>query len=516
MLLAGCSPQVATSFWRIGTAADSTKKGYTIIHAEGKTRHCYPVKEWKADPAIDTYHQMHHHGVAVESDKMAYRIYFDKKQTIDPYCKRVPQLELASSYWYPNDSLLAAHYGDDILRVSGTVGVGSVKYWNGKKHVHIEPVAERSQRIVKQSRKSATIGVAVEDWQVEGKIVDMDVQYTMQSGHRDMRCDVYLSEEVEGLCTGVQMIPNNGKAKVVQWTYLPSSSTFGWTLTTVTKMASNYELYNPGYKVIAAINGDFFDIESKASYGPLLKTTRGVGVSDGEVIRAMDARGLENNPLTIGFKNNGKGDNYVQGGKIEFSEYHMLTLYDEEDKQDNILELIEECAKAGNPDMYYEFCSTSKITFPGSGIAALVTSPANIKDITKFMTVQTIGHDKLNQMRHVKFFGNAAGVHAHMEKHAAILRPKFEAVLNTLEQELGGLEIGSWLKPLGGYFVAFDTLEGCAKRVVALCKEAGVVMTPAGSTEAFLGSTPLEYIFPNDALTSGLRSLYSPMSDDES
>jgi hypothetical protein len=155
---------------------------------------------------------MHHHGVAVESDKMAYRIYFDKKQTIDPYCKRVAQLELANSYWYPNDSLLAAHYGDDILRVSGTVGVGSVKYWNGKKHIHIEPVAERSQRIVKQSRKSATIGVAIEDWQVEGKIVDMDVQYTMQGGHRDMRCDVYLSEEVEGLCTGVQMIPNNGKS----------------------------------------------------------------------------------------------------------------------------------------------------------------------------------------------------------------------------------------------------------------------------------------------------------------
>ena len=151
-----------------------------------------------------------------------------------------------------------------------------------------------------------------------------------------------------------------------------------------------------------------------------------------------------------------------------------------------VLNIVEECEKAGNPDMYYELCSTSKITFPGAGIAALVTSPANVADIKKYMTVQTIGHDKLNQMRHVKFFGNAEGVHAHMEKHAAILRPKFEAVLNTLEQELGGLEIGSWLKPLGGYFVAFDTLEGCAKRVVALCKEAGVVMTPAGSTYPYM------------------------------
>ena len=160
-----------------------------------------------------------------------------------------------------------------------------------------------------------------------------------------------------------------------------------------------------------------------------------------------------------------------------------------------ILNIVTECEKAGNPDMYYELCSTSKITFPGSGVAALITSPANIAEIKKYMTIQTIGHDKLNQMRHVKFFGNAAGVHAHMEKHAAILRPKFEAVLNTLEQELGGLEIGSWIKPLGGYFIAFDTMEGCAKRVVALCKDAGVVMTPAGST----------YPYKNDPKDTSIR-----------
>lgn len=205
-----CAPRVATSFWKIGTPADSTKAGYTVIHAEGKTRHCYPITEWHAEPAIDTYHQLHHHGVAMESELMAYRIYFDKKQTIDPYCKRTPQLELAQSYWYPNDSLLAAGYGDDILRVSGTVGVGSVKYWNGTKQVHIEPVAERSQRIVRQTRNKATIEVAVKDWQVEGKNVQMAVQYTMQAGHRDMRCDVQLSEEVKGLCTGVQTIPAKG------------------------------------------------------------------------------------------------------------------------------------------------------------------------------------------------------------------------------------------------------------------------------------------------------------------
>ncbi len=150
---------------------------------------------------------------------MAYRIYFDKKQTIDIYCKRKPQLELATSYWYPNDSLLAHGYGDDILRVSGTVGLGSVKYWNGRKHVHIEPIAERSQRIASQSRNSATIEVADRGWQVEGKNVDMTVQYTLKAGHRDMRCDVTLSEPVEGLCTGVQSVPSKGQQLMAnsQW-----------------------------------------------------------------------------------------------------------------------------------------------------------------------------------------------------------------------------------------------------------------------------------------------------------
>jgi hypothetical protein len=149
---------------------------------------------------------------------MAYRIYFDKKQTIDPYCKRTPQLELAQSHWYPNDSLLAAGYGDDILRVSGTVGVGSVKYWNGQKMVHIEPVAERSQRTVQQTRTSATIEVAVKGWNprsprdpsIPSPLVNMTTRYTLRAGHRDMRCDVSLSEAVEGLCTGVQTIPAKG------------------------------------------------------------------------------------------------------------------------------------------------------------------------------------------------------------------------------------------------------------------------------------------------------------------
>ena len=218
LLLAGCSPRVATSFWKIGTPADSTVKGYTIIYAEGKTRHCYPIEVWADGPKVDTYHELHHHGVAVESELMAYRIYFDKKQTIDPYCKRKPQLELAQSHWYPNDSLLAAGYGDDILRVSGTVGVGSVKYWNGKMQ-HIEDVGERQQWIVKKRRNKATIAVCDVDWTVPDgnqddpdrrKVIDLNVEYTMRAGHRDMRCDVKVSESIEGLCTGVQTIPAKG------------------------------------------------------------------------------------------------------------------------------------------------------------------------------------------------------------------------------------------------------------------------------------------------------------------
>lgn len=218
-ILQGCAPRVATSFWRIGSSADSARTDYAVLHEGSKVRHCYPVTEWTDSlPSLhggvggrsDTYHSFHHHGVAVESEQMAYRIYFDKKQTIDIYCKRTPRLELATSYWYPDDSLLALGYGDDILRVSGTVGVGSVKYWNGKKHVHIAPVAERSQRIVRQSRNEATIEVADKGWQIEGKNVDMTVQYTLRAGHRDMRCDVTLSESVQGLCTGVQSIPAKG------------------------------------------------------------------------------------------------------------------------------------------------------------------------------------------------------------------------------------------------------------------------------------------------------------------
>ena len=162
-----------------------------------------------------------------------------------------------------------------------------------------------------------------------------------------------------------------------------------------------------------------------------------------------------------------------------------------EDKQDKILDIISECEKAGNPDMVFEFASTSKVSFSGAGVAAIAASKANIEDLKKTMTVQTIGYDKINQLRHVKFFKNRAGLDAHMMKHAALMRPKFEAVLEVLNEELGGLEIGSWIVPRGGYFISFNALEGCAKDIVAKCKDAGVVMTGAGATYPY-GKDPMD------------------------
>ena len=160
--------------------------------------------------------------------------------------------------------------------------------------------------------------------------------------------------------------------------------------------------------------------------------------------------------------------------------YAVHHLY--EDKQDTLLEILSECEKAGNPDIVYEFCSTSKISFSGAGIAAMASSPANLADIKKTLTLRTIGYDKVNQLRHARFFKNVEGMLAHMKKHADIIRPKFEAVLSVLEEELGGLGLGEWTKPLGGYFISFDAMEGCAKEIVAKCKEAGVVLTGAGAT----------------------------------
>ena len=159
--------------------------------------------------------------------------------------------------------------------------------------------------------------------------------------------------------------------------------------------------------------------------------------------------------------------------------YGVHHLYDHD--QDHLIEILAECKRAGNPDLVYKFASTSKVSFPGSGIAALATSLNNLADIKKQLKIQIIGHDKVNQLRHVRFFGDIHGMVEHMRKHADILRPKFEMVEETLERELGGLGIGEWTTPKGGYFISFESMEGCAKDIVAKCKKAGVTMTPAGA-----------------------------------
>ncbi len=160
--------------------------------------------------------------------------------------------------------------------------------------------------------------------------------------------------------------------------------------------------------------------------------------------------------------------------------YAIHDLY--EDRKDQLLEILSECEKAGKPDMVFEFCSTSKITFPGSGIAALASSEKNLAFIRNLMAIQTIGHDKLNQLRHVRYFKDVEGMRAHMVKHAKLLRPKFRTVLDALASELQDSGICKWTDPKGGYFISFYAMDGCAKTIVAYMKEAGVTMTGAGAT----------------------------------
>ena len=142
-----------------------------------------------------------------------------------------------------------------------------------------------------------------------------------------------------------------------------------------------------------------------------------------------------------------------------------------EDNQVEIPDIISECEKAGNPNLVYEFASTSKVSFPGSGIAAMAASAENLADVKKQMTIQTIGYDKLNQLRHVAYFKNIDGLKAHMKKHADAMRPKFEAVLKVLDEELTGAEIGSWVKPLGGYFISLTRWKDVPKRLLPNVKK---------------------------------------------
>lgn len=183
--------------------------------------------------------------------------------------------------------------------------------------------------------------------------------------------------------------------------------------------------------------------------------------------------------------------------------YAIHDLY--EDDKDELLEILSECKKNGNENMVYEFCSTSKVTFAGAGISAMAASKENLEEIKKISGIQTIGYDKVNQLMHARYFKDINGIYEHMKKHAAMLRPKFEAVIKTFEQELMGLEIGSWTTPKGGYFISFESMEGCAKAIVAKCREAGVTLTGAGAT----------YPYKNDPKDSNIRIAPSFPTEEE-
>ena len=168
-------------------------------------------------------------------------------------------------------------------------------------------------------------------------------------------------------------------------------------------------------------------------------------------------------------------------------------VHDIKDEGDELLNIFR--VDGVNEDMIIEVCSTAKMTFPGAGISALVASDANMKQIKNRLNCQTISYDKMNQLRHVRFFKNLDGIKAHMKKHAAIMKPKFDMVIDHLENELGGLGIASWIDPKGGYFISLDVMDGCAKRVGELCKEAGVTLTTIGAT----------YPYFNDPEDSNIR-----------
>jgi DNA-binding transcriptional MocR family regulator len=170
---------------------------------------------------------------------------------------------------------------------------------------------------------------------------------------------------------------------------------------------------------------------------------------------------------------------------------NAYTVHHLSDTPDRLKNIMDACKKTGNADRVYIFSSTSKVTFPGSGVAAMAASENNLVRIRKQMGIKTIGPDKINQLRHVRYLKDMAGIEAQMKRQAAILKPKFDMVLDLLEANLGGKNIASWNKPNGGYFISFNTFPGCAKAIVKMAADAGVVMTPAGATYPY-GKDPLD------------------------
>lgn len=198
-----------------GTWAQMYRKGeiggeFVPCTAEGKTYGIKALQTQTFDPQAKSFRLMHHHGVALESDLMAYRLYFDNRQTVDVYAKKTPRLELAQSLWYPNEQQLAAHFGDDVLKVGNTIGVGSLRPWNGEKLLTFAPFETRTQRIVSTGKVRSIVEIDLQGWQTEGKSVHLKVRYTLYAHHRDMLCEVFLSEPLPHLVTGVQQVGEAG------------------------------------------------------------------------------------------------------------------------------------------------------------------------------------------------------------------------------------------------------------------------------------------------------------------
>ena len=243
----------------------------------------------------------------------------------------------------------------------------------------------------------------------------------------------------------------------------------------------------PGYDRHFAMT-EFFRIEMinvpMLSTGPDMDIVEKL-VSEDELVKGIWCVPKYSNPLGISYSDETvRRFAWLKPAAKDFriywdNAYCVHHLYD--DRRDEILDILDECEKAGNPDLVYEFCSTSKVTFSGAGISGLATSQANREDIKKQLAMQTIGFDKINQLRHVKFLKDKEGIEAHMRKHAAIIRPKFDMLLEKFDNELSGLGVGTWTKPNGGYFITYFANPGCAKAIVAKAKDAGMIMTGAGA-----------------------------------
>lgn len=266
----------------------------------------------------------------------------------------------------------------------------------------------------------------------------------------------------------------------------------------------------PGYDRHFAIT-ELFGIEMIIipinEYGPDIDMIEAL-VAEDESIKGMWSIPMYSNPSGITYS-----DDVVQRlarMKTKASDFRILwdnayALHHLYDTPDKLADLLTLCREAGNPDRAYMFGSTSKVTFPGAGVAFMASSKENIAHIKKQISIQTIGFDKVNMLLHTRFLKNAANVSDHMKKHAEILRPKFEAVNEILEKNLSGKGIAAWNKPNGGYFISLDIFEGCAKKTVQLAKEAGVIFTPAGAT----------YPYGKDPKDSNIRiaPTYPPISE---